>query len=426
MSGKSQAIHRSVAQNRQPIGKIQDMNVFNSLDIRTAYLIAGLASLLSASAMFVLRSLHKPSQTAAVVMASALACGGTSLVMAADRGLNSSAFVLWLSLLLSGACFAMMLESVRQLYGHRPGYGFCAVIIALFGVGLAFSTNSRTILLWHFGYQSLCSLAIMTLVMRSQDEQAPTQRFGMLALFIGLSLTTSMRWFDSLYAGDIVLLSPSLKYGAAQGPAVALYTLSPVIMMILVLAILNARQVAELTVAASTDDLTGLASRRFLLRSAAQWRQTVQEQNNSCALLMIDVDQFKSINDRFGHETGDLVLCHIARTLNANLRGDAILARYGGEEFCALVPIERPAEAEAAAERLRKAMEITPFRDGLTQINITISVGVAMHGAQQTLQEVLRIADRRVYRAKDLGRNRVVDEDFATEPVESSESVEPA
>lgn len=391
------------------------MSVFDGLDIRTAYLIAGLASLLSASAMFVLRSLHKPSQTAAIVMAAALGSGGISLVMAADRGVNSSAVVLWLSLLLSGACFALMLESVRQLYGAQPGYRFCAVIITVFGVGLALSRDSRTILLLHFGYQAVCSLAIMTLVMRSQDDQAPTQRYGMIALFIGLSLSASIRWFDSLYAGDIMLLSPSLKYGAAQGPVVALYTLSPIIMMILVLSILNARQVAELTVAASTDELTGLASRRFLLRSAAQWQRNVQEQKQICALLMIDVDQFKSINDRFGHETGDQVLCHIARTLNSNLRGDAILARYGGEEFCALVPIERPAEAEAAAERLRHAMEITPFRDGLTQINITISVGVAMHGPQQTLQEVLRIADRRVYRAKDLGRNRVVNEDFAAE-----------
>lgn len=410
------AIHRSVAQIRHQVGKIPDMSTFNSLDIRTAYLIAGLASLLAASAMFVLRALHRPSQTAAVVMSAALASGGASLVMAADRGVNSSANVLWLSLLLAGACFALMLESVRQLYGYRPTFKFCAAIISIYGAALAFSPDSRTIVLLHFGFQAICSLAIMTQVLRSQDDQAPTHRYGMITLFIGLSLTASMRWFDAIYAGDIVLLSPSLKYGAAQGPAVALYTLSPIIMMILVLAILNARQVAELTVAASTDELTGLASRRFLLRNAAQWQTNVHEQKQDCALLMIDVDQFKSINDRFGHETGDRVLCHIARTLNSNLRGDAILARYGGEEFCALVPIERPAEAHAAAERLRHAIEITPFRDGLTQINITISVGVAMHGPQQSLQEVLRIADRRVYQAKDLGRNRVVNEDLVAEP----------
>lgn len=388
------------------------MSILNSLDVRTAYLIAGLVSLLSAAAMVVLRRLHSPAQGAALTVAGGLAAGGLCLVLASERGLHSPVVVVWLGLLLGGASFVLVLEALRQLYGQTPHFRVVATVIAVLGGALALAPDHRSLLLIHFGFQALCSLTTLAVVLRSHDDQANAGRLALIALFIGFSMVAFMRWFDSFNTSDTALLSPTLRHGEVQGLAIILYTLSPILIMILMLAIMNARQVAELTVVASTDELTGLASRRFLLSNAAHWRQSVEQQNAACALLMIDVDHFKAINDRFGHETGDEVLRHIARTLNANLRSDAILSRYGGEEFCALVPIARPAEAEAAAQRLRTAIESQPYRSGLTQINITISIGVAMHENRQSLQEVLRVADARVYKAKDMGRNRVVAEDF--------------
>ena len=392
------------------------MALLHNFDIRTAYLIAGLASWLSAAALILLRDFHRPSRSGSLAMAAALGFGGVCLIMASVRDAGTSAFALWFSLLCGAACFAFMLESTRQFFGRSSNYRVCLIAIVLQGVALAFSPNPTTILLLHHGFQIVHSMLMLSIMLRAQDEVARFGRYGMIGLSACYASSAMMRFFDAMYSNDILLLTPTMKSAGIPSLLGVLYALSPIVMMLHVLAVLNARQVAELTVAASTDELTGLASRRFLLSTAAQWRKTVEGQNGSCALLLIDADNFKAINDRFGHETGDEVLRHLARTLNTNLRSDAILARYGGEEFCALVPIDRPAEAQAAAERLRHAVEQAPFRKGVTQISITISVGVAMHGNTQSLQDVLRVADRRVYQAKDLGRNCVVSEDRLPEP----------
>lgn len=392
------------------------MAVLSNLDIRTAYLIAGLASWLSAVALILLRDFHRPSRSGSLAMAASFCLGGVCLVMASIRDASTSAFALWFGLLCGAACFAFMLEATRHFFGRTSSYRFCAIAIALQGAALAFSPNPTSILLLHHGFQVIYSMLMLSIMLRAQNEVARVGRYGMIALLSCYATSAMMRFFDAMYSNDVLLLTPTMKSTGIPGLVALLYALSPIVMMLHVLAILNARQVAELTVAASTDELTGLASRRFLLSTASQWRKAVEGQNSSCALLMIDADNFKAINDRFGHETGDEVLRHLARTLNTNLRSDAILARYGGEEFCALVPIDRPAEAQAAAERLRHAVELAPFRKGVTQISLTISIGVAMHGTTQSLQEVLRVADRRVYQAKDLGRNRVVSEDQLPEP----------
>jgi diguanylate cyclase (GGDEF)-like protein len=130
------------------------------------------------------------------------------------------------------------------------------------------------------------------------------------------------------------------------------------------------------------------------------------------ALLMVDIDNFKNINDQHGHGIGDLVLRHVANVLRQSLRPDSLIVRYGGDEFCALVPVPGEAAAFVVAERLRSTMEASPYRLDNQRIPVTLSIGVTVHRHGKTLRQLLDEADRRAYRAKAGGRNRVVAEDL--------------
>jgi two-component system cell cycle response regulator len=158
---------------------------------------------------------------------------------------------------------------------------------------------------------------------------------------------------------------------------------------------------------ALTDPLTGLYNQRYLRRHLSGLVESVQ--NRQIAVLMVDVDHFKSVNDRFGHACGDRALRLIADTLRANTRVFDSVARYGGEEFVVVMPGTSPDEAAAAAERLRCAVEAVNFTEGdSAPIPLTVSVGVAcMISANGTPDVLLRSADSALYDAKRNGRNQV-------------------
>lgn len=388
------------------------MSLPGNFDAPTACLLAAAMSLLSAVVVSVLRSLHRRSRTAALLLAGALTANGLHLLLAAERGPDSSAWAIWAALLLAACSALALLESTRRLYGASSAWRRGLLTLFCYGAALALSPNTQAILLLHYGFQAATALAAVAVIVRAQDDQAQTARWGLASLFVGAATAAAVHGFEALYFNDFVLLSPTLRLDTSPRLLLVAEVMAPIAVMVLVLMVLVSRMLAEHAVADSTDQLTGLASRRFLLASAAQWRRSLAEQEAACALLMIDIDRFCRVNVDFGRDVGDAVLKHVAKTLNTNLRSDAILARYGGEEFCALVPIDRPAEAEAAAERLRNAIERTPYKNGLTHINVTVSIGVVMHGSRDDLQNLIEVAERRVSKAKQMGRNRVLAEDI--------------
>ncbi len=162
---------------------------------------------------------------------------------------------------------------------------------------------------------------------------------------------------------------------------------------------------------ALTDPLTGCYNQRYLNRHLTGLLAPRPGQGNAGAvsLLMIDVDHFKAVNDRFGHPEGDRALRAIADTMRSKLRAFDAIARYGGEEFAVVMPGTLPPEALVAAERLRSAIESLDCRtaDG-TRLTLTISIGVAHTGGQTPSAEaLLRQADAALYAAKRAGRNQV-------------------
>ncbi len=157
---------------------------------------------------------------------------------------------------------------------------------------------------------------------------------------------------------------------------------------------------------AHTDPLTGLSNRRALEDDVS--RQSARGAFAARALLVIDVDHFKAVNDAYGHHAGDALLQKLADTLRNTVRlGDSVY-RMGGEEFAVLLAAGSMDEAEQGAHRLRRAVEQIRLRVGGKEIGCTVSVGLSWFNSAVAFQDSLEAADRALYRAKNAGRNAVV------------------
>ena len=160
---------------------------------------------------------------------------------------------------------------------------------------------------------------------------------------------------------------------------------------------------------ATTDALTNLANRHAMQETFPEEVASSVKRGAPVALIMIDVDNFKLFNDRFGHIAGDRALSAVAAILSAQFRPEDLLVRYGGDEFAILLPGATADEAAAIAERVRQTVSGTTGdgSDSLIQIPLTISMGVAELQPGDNIDRLSRAADAALYRAKHAGRNKV-------------------
>ena len=162
-----------------------------------------------------------------------------------------------------------------------------------------------------------------------------------------------------------------------------------------------------------TDALTGLQNRRYMESHLAVLAEQAFSRGKPLALMMLDIDHFKSINDTYGHVVGDDVLREFAGRIRESVRGIDLACRYGGEEFVIVMPDTDLRFAGTVAERVRRAIANEPFtaNKGTERIEVTISIGLTtLEKKGESVADVLRRADRALYRAKNNGRNRVVAE----------------
>jgi diguanylate cyclase (GGDEF)-like protein/PAS domain S-box-containing protein len=162
----------------------------------------------------------------------------------------------------------------------------------------------------------------------------------------------------------------------------------------------------EFQTLANTDPLTGLANRRAFLARAEQEVAEARRYGIPLSAAMVDIDRFKTVNDRFGHATGDRALQMVATRLVETVRKPDVFARWGGEEFVCLLPHTGPDVARTAGERLRRRVEdLTIAEAG----RVTVSVGLAsLGGESDTIDALIDRADQALYAAKRAGRNKVV------------------
>jgi diguanylate cyclase len=157
---------------------------------------------------------------------------------------------------------------------------------------------------------------------------------------------------------------------------------------------------------AKHDPLTGLLNRRAFQDVFETMARKSRRHGSAGCILVIDADNFKSINDRFGHDVGDRALVHLAGVISGASGGEAIIGRLGGEEFA--VACFNAADPVEFAERIRKAVSGAPFWTGSQRLPLSISIGVTEIDETRSLREALSDADQGLYRAKGAGRNRVM------------------
>jgi len=165
----------------------------------------------------------------------------------------------------------------------------------------------------------------------------------------------------------------------------------------------------ELRRLSETDALTGIVNRRKLLKELDERFREFKRYERPSVLLILDLDHFKEVNDRFGHLVGDEVLRHIAQICQTQIRDVDLLARFGGEEFAVLLPNTKASGAQTTAERLCTSIAQTEFAAYGNRCTVTVSIGLSdFQPSDLSAEEVLKRADDALYEAKRNGRNQVV------------------
>ncbi len=168
------------------------------------------------------------------------------------------------------------------------------------------------------------------------------------------------------------------------------------------------RAEAALETAATTDYLTGMINRRAMISLLEQEFKRIKRSGEGSSIILIDLDHFKQVNDRFGHEMGDKLLMYVSQTLRNMLRDQDAVARWGGEEILILLPGTEKAGAKEVAEKIRLHFAENPAVIDDQKISMTASLGVCQMEREMSIDECFHRADKALYQAKTDGRNRTV------------------
>lgn len=243
---------------------------------------------------------------------------------------------------------------------------------------------------------------------RGRQTDGASSRLVLMIIFVGLAIVMGLRalWFGLRIGAETTVVDAG-SWVNVLTPMLA--STLPIIGTTAFLLMCSERLRREWENAASTDALTGLWNRRTLIARGSAALDAARSRGSGLAVALLDVDHFKSVNDRFGHEVGDLALQHVARALRSQCRANDLAARHGGEEFVVLLENLDTASAAEAAERLRVALAAEPLVRGDLRLELTASFGVAtLTRDDRVFDDLLRRADAALYRAKHEGRNRVV------------------
>lgn len=164
-------------------------------------------------------------------------------------------------------------------------------------------------------------------------------------------------------------------------------------------------QKSQIIEMANRDYLTKLYNRKYLYEYGGLIFQNARRGNISIAVVMIDIDLFKNVNDTFGHEAGDHILVSFSDILRSNLRQADLISRFGGEEFCLILTIKKPDDALMVIENIRKSVQTKVFDYKHNKISITVSCGVTLN-LEDTLEKMIKRSDDMMYDAKIKGRNQ--------------------
>ncbi|KMZ13588.1 GGDEF domain [Candidatus Burkholderia humilis] len=253
-------------------------------------------------------------------------------------------------------------------------------------------------------FHAACDLAIAERVLMSRPPERPRYNYLFVAAALGA--------LDHTVCGAIYAVAPPAQTALLQpGPmqitflALGILVLSTLSIGLVMMA--HDRLGERLERLARFDDLTGALSRKAFLEAAGKRLARAPQDGRREYVAVVDIDHFKSVNDRYGHAAGDDVLRHFASTVKMRIaKGDAF-GRIGGEEFCLMCAAAHPGEVVAQIERLRQTVAATPCAVPGGVLHYTFSARIAAWDGRETLASLMVRTDQRLYAAKVAGRNRV-------------------
>ncbi len=331
---------------------------------------------------------------------SMLLLASVGLVLNSLRGLG----VDWLPIVLGNMvlliCAAMNWTAVRLFCGHQPCYpwilaGSLLWLVACFWP--VFYNNLLARVLLNTLLICLYMLAALAELWRARQalDVSPLPAMTLIALHLGLMVLRALLSFDQV--ADQLQVSPLFGYMLIES---MLYAVG---MAFVMLSMVKERAEQGLRLAAYRDELTGVGNRRAFFEHGERLFAMCQRQQRPLALLLFDLDHFKRINDQFGHPAGDQVLQGFALLAHGQMRKEDIFGRVGGEEFASLIMADRQ-QALLIAERIRTLF----YASAHAGLPLGVSIGVAFADrADSDLGTLLARADKALYRAKHLGRNRI-------------------
>jgi diguanylate cyclase (GGDEF)-like protein len=386
-----------------------------AFDLRTAIVVGALMTVLT-NALLLLswRSLPRALHPSLRWWLAGMVLHPLGFGLLALRGLAPD----WASVVLANTALALglacMAVSLRSFYGlperRRELAGLC-LLAALLALWLTYAQPSPH---WRIVTLTLLLAALLGSSARAvfrrggPSGRVPRLTGGLFALATLAMLTRAGHetWSPALEA-DLFKAAP------VNLVCLGMLLLLPVLTTVGFLLMCTQRGQEELERTARLDHLTGIYNRRAIEDLAARALSAARRHGIPLAILILDLDHFKHINDQYGHEAGDQALIETVRRMRQIMRAEDLVGRQGGEEFVALMPDIDLRSAHAAAERLREGFAARPMTvhagHGPIEVTVTVSVGVtALQADDRLFSHLLRRADRAMYAAKAAGRNRVM------------------
>ena len=380
------------------------------IDVQTLFFI-NVAVLFIAAITAIVFWRRNPQETALPEWAGAMCLGGVgSLVLGVFGPVPASLGMGIIGNVLVFASFAMSWETMRRFNGGRPANGRVAILIVAFLV--IFSTarylgadvRVRAVLV-SLAVTPLAFLASREIVLGGRKEPL-SSRTPTAIIFGAIGVDTLLRAIDAGFSPPVI---PELAFfdDPIQSHLVFAMTIGLVCLSVSGLSMMEQeRLLKRQEKAALTDELTQLPNRRFFDEQGGRLIKRAAMSGSPACILVMDLDRFARINERFGHAGGDRALAAFAALLREHIRPTDLVARYGGEEFCALLVNTDVREGEQIAQRLRGAVAALVVDLHGQPISFTVSVGLAALQGDDLGGSIER-ADRALYQAKRQGRDRV-------------------
>lgn len=375
------------------------------LDVPTMLLMTTAAALTMAVALLAVRPERREGLS---LWAAGLTLSAATYVLYALRGAVSD----WLSVvlanvLLSGS-LAMVLAAVHQFQGRALPWR--RMLVPVLAVALLFAWFIDDYRARIMAASVVLPLQIGMVLWSLWRYQPPEPKGGIALLSAGLVLEAVL----IVMRGAIAATHAIPLQGIMQADAMQSVTFMAAFVVVVLASLgfilmAKERSDADNRYHASHDALTGLANRRFLIQTLTRDLARAVRLQEHYAVLMVDIDHFKAVNDTHGHPVGDEVLQHVAGLLRARLRAQDLVGRSGGEEFLVLLPGASPQGALQVAESLRASVAQSPLHLGGRDIGVSVSIGVCSALAQpgDDWSQLVQRADQALYAAKQGGRNRV-------------------